>query len=54
MIYGETHVHLVRDITDLIGIRTLILRKYWQVTTSNPTQADVDAQTPECLPCLAA
>lgn len=46
MIYGVTSVHSVRDLTDLIGIRTLILRQYWQSTTANPSQAELDAMKP--------
>lgn len=46
MIYGTPNVHTVRDSTDIIGIRTLILRQYWQVTISNPSQADLDAAKP--------
>jgi hypothetical protein len=46
MIYGNTNVHTVRDVTDIIGIRTLILRKYWQVEMDNPSQADIDAARP--------
>lgn len=46
MIYGRTNVHMVRDVTDLIGIRTLILRKFWQVDADNPSQADIDALKP--------
>jgi hypothetical protein len=46
MIYGTTNVHLVRDLTDLIGIRTLILRQYWQATSTNPSQAELDGMKP--------
>lgn len=46
MIYGQNTAHLIRDVTDLIGVRTLILRQYWQVTSANASQADVDAATP--------
>jgi hypothetical protein len=46
MIYGKTNVHMVRDVTDLIGIRTLILRQYWSIDSDNPTQADLDARKP--------
>jgi hypothetical protein len=49
MIYGSSNYHMVRDVTDLIGIRSLILRKFWTVPTggNNPTQADVDAAKPD-------
>lgn len=46
MIYGSTNVHTVRDSTDLIGIRTLILRQFWQVAGSNPSQGELDAAKP--------
>jgi len=46
MIYGESNVHAVRDLTDLIGIRTLILRQYWQCDITRPTQEEVDAAKP--------
>ncbi len=46
MIYGSTNVHTVRDVSDLIGIRTLILRQYWQATETNPSQADLDRMKP--------
>ncbi len=46
MIYGTTNYHMVRDSTDLIGIRTLILRKYWQATSSNPSQSEIDSLKP--------
>lgn len=46
MIYGTSNVHTVRDATDLIGIRVLILRKYWQATATNPSQGELDAMKP--------
>lgn len=46
MIYGTNNAHTVRDSTDLIGIRTLILRQYWQAVATNPSQADLDAMRP--------
>ncbi len=46
MIYGTTYPHLVRDVTDLIGIRILILRQYWQSDKDNPSQAELDALKP--------
>jgi hypothetical protein len=46
MIYGSNNVHMVRDVTDLIGIRVLILRQYWQCDLDNPSQADIDALKP--------
>ena len=46
MIYGASNVHVVRDVTDLIGIRTLILRQYWQATMANPSQEELDAMKP--------
>lgn len=47
MIYGSLNVHVTQDVTDLIGIRTLVLKRYWQVVgVSRPTQADVDAAKP--------
>ena len=52
MIYGSTNIHTVRDSTDLIGIRTLILRQYWQATDTNPSQAELDAMKP-ALPVVA-
>lgn len=32
MIYGTHTPHILRDSTDLIGIRTLLLRQYWQAS----------------------
>ena len=46
MIYGTTNVHAVRDVTDLIGIRTLILRQYWQAAATNPSQSELDGMKP--------
>jgi hypothetical protein len=46
MIYGTTNTHAVRDVTDLIGIRTLILRQYWQATATNPSQSELDGMKP--------
>jgi hypothetical protein len=46
MIYGKTPPHPVRDVTDLIGIRTLILRQYWQATATG-SQTDLDSQKPD-------
>ncbi len=46
MIYGTANVHPVRDVTDLIGIRTLVLRKYWSVDAASASVADVDALRP--------
>jgi hypothetical protein len=47
MIYGTPNAHPTHDSTDLIGVRTLILRQYWTSATSNPNQLEIDAQTPE-------
>lgn len=46
MIHGANNVHIVRDVTDLIGIRVLILRQYWQCDLDRPSQADIDALKP--------
>ncbi|MEO8204873.1 MAG: hypothetical protein ABI615_01740 [Chthoniobacterales bacterium] len=46
MIYGTTSVNLMHDATDLIGIRTLLLRQYWSVTESNPSQTTLDGLKP--------
>lgn len=46
MIYGSTNLHAVRDVTDLIGIRTLILRLYWASTATNPSQDELDGMKP--------
>ncbi len=46
MIYGSTNIHTVKDSTDLIGIRTLLLRQYWQAESTNPTQGELDAMKP--------
>ncbi len=46
MIYGANNVHVVRDLTDLIGIRTLLLRQYWQPEGVISNQADLDGQKP--------
>lgn len=46
MIYGTPFPHVVRDITDLIGIRTLVLRQYWQPEGDVRSQADVDGAKP--------
>lgn len=44
MIYGQPNIHMVRDVTDIIGIRTLVLRQYWQ--PGGASQGDVDAAKP--------
>lgn len=46
MIFGENNVHVLRDVTDLIGIRTLILRQYWQPVGTRISQSEIDAQKP--------
>ena len=46
MIYGSTNIHLAHDSTDLIGIRTLILRQYWQCDLTEPSQAELDGLKP--------
>ncbi len=46
MIYGQPNIHMVRDVTDIIGIRTLVLRKYWQINTTSPSQSEIDAAKP--------
>lgn len=46
MIYGAPQVQAVRDVTDLIGIRTLVLRQYWQPTGAVSGVAAVDAFKP--------
>ena len=54
MIYGSTNIHTTHDSTDLIGIRTLILRQYWQAESSNPSQAELDAMKPGVPPVPGA
>lgn len=46
MIYGQNNVHMVRDVTDLIGIRVLLLRQYWSCDLDNPSQDDIDSLKP--------
>jgi len=46
MIYGTSNVHQVRDVTDIIGIRTLILRKFWPATSESPSISDLEAMKP--------
>ena len=46
MIYGTSNIHTVRDSTDMIGIRTLILRMYWQAPATNPAQDELDGMKP--------
>ena len=46
MIYGSTNIHPVHDSTDLIGIRTLILRQYWQCEQTAPSQDELDGMKP--------
>ena len=46
MIYGTTNAHVVRDITDLIGIRTLLLRQYWQAENGVSSQSELDGLKP--------
>ena len=46
MIYGTPIIHVETDETDKIGIRTLVLSQLWQSTKANPTQAELDAETP--------
>jgi len=46
MIYGFNTIACVRDTTDLIGIRTLILRQFWQVQSTYPSQSEIDGLKP--------
>jgi len=46
MIYGNTQLVILNDTTDLIGIRTLVLSKLWQPSTSGMSMEDLDAEKP--------
>ncbi|HEX4083280.1 MAG TPA: hypothetical protein VHY22_00105 [Chthoniobacteraceae bacterium] len=35
------------DVTDIIGIRTLVLSQIWQPSSSGLTQAEIDAESPD-------
>jgi len=46
-IYGTPVVKVETDITDRIGIRTLVLSKMWQPSSSTLTQNQLDAEAPQ-------
>lgn len=46
MIYGTPQFHNVHDVTDRIGIRTLIISKMWQTSRWPLTIAEQDAERP--------
>lgn len=46
MIYGRLQLHAVIDQTDLIGIRTLVLRQHWQPEGNVTSQQEIDRQKP--------
>jgi hypothetical protein len=47
MIYGKPLVNLQTDVTDRIGVRTLVLFQNWQPSSSTLTQAQIDAEMPD-------
>ncbi|MGA3169472.1 MAG: hypothetical protein ABSE62_00510 [Chthoniobacteraceae bacterium] len=47
MIYGTPPVKLETDVTDVIGIRTLVLGQMWQPSASNLSQEQIDAESPD-------
>jgi hypothetical protein len=46
MIYGTPLVKRETDVTDMIGIRTLVLGQIWQPSGSNLSQDQIDAESP--------
>jgi hypothetical protein len=50
MIYGKYLVHQVSDLTDLIGIRTLILAQYWQSKATNFAEIEADKPSIPVVP----
>ena len=46
MIYGTPGIHIEDDVTDRIGIRTLVLAQMWQASTWPLSMAELDAETP--------
>jgi len=46
MIYGKLKVVRVNDLTDRIGIRTLVLAQRWQASAGDLSQDELDAETP--------
>lgn len=46
MIYGERLIHRTSDLTDKIGIRTLVLSQMWQPSNSYLTQDQIDDEEP--------
>jgi len=47
MIYGAPLVKRESDVTDRIGVRTLVLALIWQPSSSTLTQAEIDDETPD-------
>lgn len=47
MIHGKLRLKIENDITDLVGLRTLVLSQFWQPTTGDLSVATLDAATPE-------
>lgn len=46
MIYGEHPTKITSDLTDRIGIRTLVLAKRWQASRGNLTLDQIDSEAP--------
>ena len=46
MIYGKPRVVRLNDVTDLIGIRTLVLSLLWQPSRPDLSDAEIDAEQP--------
>jgi len=47
MIYGKPRAIRLNDVTDRIGIRTLIMSQLWQPSRSNLTEAEIDEEEPD-------
>lgn len=47
MIYGKPRVIIVNDVTDVIGIRTLVLSQLWQPSRGDLTQDQLDQEQPD-------
>ena len=46
MIHGTFQILIVNDVTDIIGIRTLVLSRFWQGNGQLRSMEEIDAQKP--------
>jgi hypothetical protein len=51
-LYGTPHYRIEQDVTDRIGIRTLVLSRLWQATRWPLTDPELQAEKPE-IPAVA-